>query len=522
MSKQPRPSTKKHALPVIARLSVETKVDALLEKADKTFAPKESLEQCLQAKALSESIGYEAGLTKSLHRAATNYGQLGDYENALAFALNARERAKGLRDKSLEAAIAQTIGTAYYNLGDYETALRFGYECLDIAQEIGAPILAAKAYTTIGNTYFQLRDFANAQQTFEKCLAIAVEARHRYGESVSLNNLANVYEQLNDYQTALETHQKSLAIKEELRDESGQAHLLISVGNCYLRLGKLKKAESCYKKSLALSGKRDDKSERIAALYSLGKLYNIEQNAAQAIRELEQARRLLEEVKKVERVADVHYELAKAFELAGDLKQSLLHARLYQSAREEMLNEAVIDKTKKLQIVHQVAEMARERELFRLKAEQSEKELAHKKQELVTMAMTLVQKNELVENLKSELQALSKTISGGENAERFDQKLNSVIQNLDKSKSDEKSWKLFEQQFESVHQNFLCSLAKRFPKLTKTELRLCVLLKIQLSTKEIAQLLFLSPRSVETYRLNLRRKFGLSPKTNLTEFLLAL
>mgnify|MGYP005836346855 CR=1 FL=1 len=115
---------------------------------------------------------------------------------------------------------------------------------------------------------------------------------------------------------------------------------------------------------------------------------------------------------------------------------------------------------------------------------------------------------------------LSKAVAG-EASREVERKISNLIEELDKSKTDEKSWRLFEQQFESVHQNFIQTLTKQFPELTKTELRLCVLLKIQLSTKEIAQLLFLSPRSVETYRLHLRPKLGLSQNTNLTEFLLS-
>lgn len=65
---------KKQALTRVARLSIENKVDALLLDADKTLAPKVALEKSLEAKALAESIAYEPGIVKSLHRAATNTG----------------------------------------------------------------------------------------------------------------------------------------------------------------------------------------------------------------------------------------------------------------------------------------------------------------------------------------------------------------------------------------------------------------------------------------------------------------
>ena len=58
-----------------------------------------------------------------------------------------------------------------------------------------------------------------------------------------------------------------------------------------------------------------------------------------------------------------------------------------------------------------------------------------------------------------------------------------------------------------------------FPKLTKSEKRLCALISIDMSTKNIAILLNISPETVKKTRHNLRKKIGLGADDSITNFL---
>ena len=60
---------------------------------------------------------------------------------------------------------------------------------------------------------------------------------------------------------------------------------------------------------------------------------------------------------------------------------------------------------------------------------------------------------------------------------------------------------------------------ERYPNLTQNDLKLCGLLRLNLSTKEIANYTSLSVRGVESARLRLRRKLGLTSDQNIVEFL---
>ena len=86
--------------------------------------------------------------------------------------------------------------------------------------------------------------------------------------------------------------------------------------------------------------------------------------------------------------------------------------------------------------------------------------------------------------------------------------------------SNNKIWDEFEAHFENVYENFYEKLDEQFPSLTPGERKLCALLRLNLSSKDIAALTFQNSSSVDMARYRLRKKFNLSKKTNLVDFLL--
>ena len=77
----------------------------------------------------------------------------------------------------------------------------------------------------------------------------------------------------------------------------------------------------------------------------------------------------------------------------------------------------------------------------------------------------------------------------------------------------------FEEQFNLLHNNFIKELKNRYPDLSRNELMLCAYTIMELSTKEIAQLLNISGRGVETMRYRLKKKIVDDKNTDFAEFL---
>lgn len=157
-----------------------------------------------------------------------------------------------------------------------------------------------------------------------------------------------------------------------------------------------------------------------------------------------------------------------------------------------------------------------QREIILLQKEQLEQGLIQKSEELANSTMSLIQKNELLVQLREELNRL-KTRSGNRLPSDDFQRISTLI---DTNISSEQDWRLFEANFNKVHEQFLKHLIENYPDLGQGDLKLAAYLRMNLSTKEIAQLLNITPRSVELKRYRLRKKLNIHPETNLGEFMI--
>ncbi len=79
--------------------------------------------------------------------------------------------------------------------------------------------------------------------------------------------------------------------------------------------------------------------------------------------------------------------------------------------------------------------------------------------------------------------------------------------------------KEFYLQIEDIHKDFHLKLKTLYPHLTELEKRLSGLLRLNLTTKEMASLLNISPKSVEVARYRLKKKMNLPKDRTLTEFI---
>jgi DNA-binding CsgD family transcriptional regulator len=130
--------------------------------------------------------------------------------------------------------------------------------------------------------------------------------------------------------------------------------------------------------------------------------------------------------------------------------------------------------------------------------------------------MHLVQKREMLLKIRDDLHGMLKKIDNEQMSAEFKKLLKVLVED---NKVDD-AWEHFAHHFDKVHTDFLVLLKNRYPSLTASELKLCAYLRMNLSSKEIAQLLNISVRGVEIGRYRLRKKLGLPKETNLFEFLL--
>ena len=151
-----------------------------------------------------------------------------------------------------------------------------------------------------------------------------------------------------------------------------------------------------------------------------------------------------------------------------------------------------------------------ELEVTRLNNERLREDIEAKNREAAMSTMNLVRKNELLQQIKDELLA----------ARDPDKNIRAVVKTIDRNIDEAETWELFRDAFENADRDFFKKIKQRHPDLTPNDLKLCAYLRLNLSSKEIAPMLNISPRSVEVKRYRLRKKMGLERETGLTEYIL--
>ena len=173
---------------------------------------------------------------------------------------------------------------------------------------------------------------------------------------------------------------------------------------------------------------------------------------------------------------------------------------------------------KRLLYIHELERSKAESEIIALRNEKLGDEINYKNSEVASSAMHLVKKGELLAKIKSELTQVMKGIDNPQAAAG----LKKMLKTLSEDDNMDKEWENFSKHFDKVHGDFVTGLKEKHPAITGNELKLCAYLRMNLSTKEIAQLMNISVRGVEISRYRLRKKLGISSEVNLFDYLLKL
>jgi|TARA_B110000879_G_scaffold2274_1_gene3146 DNA-binding CsgD family transcriptional regulator/ligand-binding sensor domain-containing protein len=174
--------------------------------------------------------------------------------------------------------------------------------------------------------------------------------------------------------------------------------------------------------------------------------------------------------------------------------------RYYKRQRERLIDKAQKELALK--------ELESSQAIIKINNEKLRNDIENKNRELAISTMNIIKKNEFLSSIKTEL--IKSDVS----------KNSSVVKIIDKNLNNTDDWKLFQEAFNNADKDFLKKMKSMHSDLTPNDLRLCAYLRLNLSSKEIAPLLNISPRSVEVKRYRLRKKMSLPHDANLTNYIL--
>ena len=153
-------------------------------------------------------------------------------------------------------------------------------------------------------------------------------------------------------------------------------------------------------------------------------------------------------------------------------------------------------------------QLREENRISQLKNKHLENELELRKRELTGVYEAEIRRNALLKNLKSQI-----------NKGKSEKPVEEITALIDKQLEDDSDWTKFESAFNELDFEFISSLNKRHQGLTRQEVRLLVYIRLNLSNKEISELLNIGLKSVEMKRYRVRKKLELEKSQNLSEYI---
>ena len=179
------------------------------------------------------------------------------------------------------------------------------------------------------------------------------------------------------------------------------------------------------------------------------------------------------------------------------------YTKYYKSVQEKIISA----NAKKLELI----EFKNKEEMMRLRNSNLQESVESKNRELAAATMATIKNNKFLQQIIDDLKSL-KSVN----------EINSVLVTIKRNLDKGDDWKFFEDAFNNADQNFFKNLKKLHPDLTRSDLKLCAYLRLNLSTKEIAPLFGISVRSVEIKRYRLRKKMNLSHGRTLTDHIVSI
>lgn len=174
-------------------------------------------------------------------------------------------------------------------------------------------------------------------------------------------------------------------------------------------------------------------------------------------------------------------------------------------------------KQKEFQYELNLLEINHEQELkevnYKKEKQLLESSLQSKSTELAAQALKLVNQRAIITEVNELFSQLDITEENKKLKRKFEKTFSEYSYNRNE-------WQNFEMNIQEIHQDFIQRLSTKYPALTAKDIKLCVFLRMNLSTKEIAPLMHLNYRSIELQRYRLRKKMQIPSDVNLNKWMI--
>lgn len=458
------------------------KIDQILVSTFQLADRNRALKIGLDTYKISEEKGYYPGKAKSLKVIVNAYLGLGEQQKALEAADKLLDLASDENDNyhTVQALIAK--GLAYSYLGFFDKALETNKHAETLCKDIKDN---DEHFSSMGQIYAGRGEIMNLQYLSpEKTIKYDLKSAEYYKKikdpkkrngwlAIQYSSVGYTYIDLDKYDEALYYSRKAYLLSKAENDSLNQAFGMYGIGNAYLEMNKTDSSIYYYKQALPIFEKAQD-------IYRLQYIYD----------DLATLHEKLGEDKLY------NYYSKKSKELYDVIRKK-------EKIETDKFSKNIIENEKTSWFKNLYLIIAGVLVFFIVKMYFTVKYFKRYQREKRRRRLTkihLLEKEKVLNQLESKVN-------------------DSFAELLELAKSNDSS---FLSRFKEIYPNFYKKIVNNYPEMTSGQLKFCALLKLNFSTKEIAQISFISVRSVEMKKSRLRKQLNIPSDVDLNNWMMNL
>lgn len=466
-------------------------------------------EGTLQSMNGDQRNGFSEEVMMLYNNIAGVYYYLGDYKRAIDGFSEAMRFANTNQDSVNEAKCLQNLGACFQRLKKFDIAEDYFHKSLDLKILLLDSVTIPSTYLSLSTLVMQKRK--DSEQAFQY-IDEAEKICRLLGDQVQLGNVlysrATVYMELENWERTEEELNRSYLVAKETNAQLLKGTILSVLGNCRVNTGDYAGARSALEQSLEIAKGAGLLDNQEYIYYWLSQAHEKEGHTEAALSAFKEYESVKDSLRKTESET-----ISTRMETRYKVKQFREETALAQLEKEEALadrNKIILLSSLLIALVILIGwretRLQRQRKLLlEAKLELNQKEINAGKQRLKAYADSLREKNALIDDLETKMRSEPTEVIA------FDELLQMKILTDD-------DWKQFQILFSQVYPNFITRLRRLYPQMTMGEQRLILLLKLNMTNKEIADIIGVSGQAVKVARHRLRKKVGLDKDASLQDF----
>ncbi len=511
-------------------------IDSAIQKMFRKEHTK-SLEMLIRVKSVAEQKKWDKQNFRATNNIGLNYYLMTDFGEALKYYLEAYDIAANMPDKKHVMTVVNNIAILYFQEKDNKKAYEYFLKAYQTAKEnnrndkagayaVNLGLVLNKlnktneAYKYIQEAEVLTKDDPKVHVMNKMALAENLYLKKKYKESEDIiNHLIPQLQSPEENENLIFI----LLIKAQINEKKGdltearslalQARKLSpNINNreeVYNYLSKINAETKNYDESLKYKDSviiANDSISKVnnSALFNNGKIKFEMQNYQFELKESQQ--RLKEERK-------IFYIIIASAIIIIILALLFIYTNATKYKQQKKIAELEFEKKQSDNLI--LTQQLKEQEtLSLLEKERLRNEIEQQNRQLTSQALTISSRNEVVEEI---IEAIVNQPEISNNS-----KLVNSIKDLKIQLKSNNQWDSFFKHFEGVNQSFITTLKERHPDLSSSEIRFICYVYMNLSHKEIASILNISPESCRKRKERISKKLNLPDKINLYDYISAI